>query len=309
MGGKDNKRQVHGAGGKANAFAKFSAAGKPAVKRAPRREPSTPFQRLTEISKWVDLIIEVLDGRLPESTRHPASKQIFGNKPRLTIYSKLDLADAERLKALTLGDFESDDPDDFHRSLILSLKSREFKGKFISSALSITTQKRQALERKGILPRPMRACVVGIPNVGKSSLINWFIGQKRTKVGDMPGVTRGTQWIRVDPQLELLDTPGILPPTAMSAETHNRLAFLNLVPASTYNVEEIADFGVRTMQRLYPERLEEYCAGLAEAQQGMMHMAETRRYLASGARLDDLRAANIFLRDVRDGKLGRLTLD
>jgi len=300
---------VHGAGAKANAYAKFSAAGSPAVKRAPKREPSTAFQRLTEIIKWVDLVIEVLDGRLPQSTRHPASEQIFGNKPRLTIYSKLDLSDPERLKALTLDDFESDDPDKFHRSLMLSLKSREFKGKFISSALTITNVKRQALERRGILPRPMRACVVGIPNVGKSSLINWFIGQKRTKTGDMPGVTKGTQWIRVDPQLELLDTPGILPPTALSAETHSRLAFLNLVPPSTYNVNEVAEFGIRAMQRQYAERLDEYCPGLSEAQDGLMYIAEKRKFLSSGARLDDLRAANIFLRDVRDGKLGRLTLD
>jgi len=309
LGGKDNKRQVHGAGGRANAYAKFTAAGSPVIKRAPKKEPSTAFQRLTELIKWVDLVIEVLDGRLPISTKHPSSQQIFGNKPRLTIYSKLDLSDADRLKFLTKDNFECDDVDNYHRSLILSLKSRESKSKFIESALAVTAVKRQALERKGILPRPMRACVVGIPNVGKSSLINWFIGQKRTRTGDMPGVTKGTQWIRVDPQLEMLDTPGILPPTALGAETHNRLAFLNLVPPSTYNGEEIVQFGIATMQRLYPERLEEYCKGLAEAQQGLTHIAEVRRYLSSGARLDELRAANIFLRDVRDGKLGRLTLD
>jgi ribosome biogenesis GTPase A len=310
LGGKDNKRQVHGAGAKANAYAKFSAAGAAAVKRVPRKEPSTPFQILTELVKWVDLVIEVLDGRLPLSTRHPSSQEIFGNKPRLTIYSKLDLSDAERLQLLTKDDFENDDPENFHRSLILSLKSRESKGKFIDAALAVTTVKRQALERKGILPRPMRACVVGIPNVGKSSLINWFVGQKRTKVGDMPGVTKGTQWIRVDPQLEMLDTPGILPPTAMGTETLNRLAFLNLVPASTYDAEEIAQYGIATMQRLYPEKLEEYCKGLAEAKASPLnHIAEVRRYLSSGARLDELRAANIFLRDIRDGKLGRLTID
>jgi ribosome biogenesis GTPase A len=309
LGGKDNKRLVHGVSAKANSYAKFSAAGSAAVKKAPRPTATTAFQRLTELVKWVDLVIEVLDGRLPLSTRHPSSQQIFGNKPRLTIFSKLDLSDAHRLESLTSEGFENDDPDNFHRSLILSLKSRESKGKFIEAALSVTALKRQALEKRGILPRPMRACVVGIPNVGKSSLINWFIGQKRTKVGDMPGVTKGTQWIRVDPQLEMLDTPGILPPTALSGETHNRLSFLNLVPPSSYDTEEVAQFGITTMQRLYPQRLEEYCKGLAEAQQSLTHIAEVRRYLSSGARLDELRAANIFLRDVRDGKLGRLTID
>ncbi|MBU6450266.1 MAG: ribosome biogenesis GTPase YlqF [Cyanobacteria bacterium REEB67] len=313
MGGKDNKRQSRGvAGAKANAFAKFDAAAKPAIKRAPKRVPSTPFQRLTEIVKWVDLVIEVLDGRMPVSTRHPSSDQIFGNKPRVTIYSKMDLSDIERLKILAaemsaVGG--SNEADSTHRSLILSLKSRENKGKFIEAALAVTKAKRDSLQRRGILPRPMRACVVGIPNVGKSSLINWFIGQKRTKTGDMPGVTKGTQWIRVDPQLELLDTPGILPPVALSPETHDRLAFLNLVPPSTYNTEEIAKFGIAHMQRFYADRLNEYCAGLGESEDGLMHIAEVRRYLSSGARLDDLRAANIFLRDVRDGKLGRLTLD
>ncbi len=232
---------MHGASGQANAYAKYAASGAPAVKRPKSRSAQqTPFQRLTELVKWVDVVIEVLDGRLPISTRHPSSDQIFGNKPRLTIFSKLDLADAGRLQLLTKDGYESDDPEKLQRSIILSLKARESKGKFIEAALAVTALKRQSLERKGLLPRPMRAIVVGIPNVGKSSLINWFVGQKRTKVGDMPGVTKGTQWIRVDPQLELLDTPGILPPVALSPDTHNRLAFLNLLPASSYNTEEIS---------------------------------------------------------------------
>ncbi len=301
---------MHGAPAKANAYARYAGAAAPAVKKSkPRSGALTPFQRLSELVKWVDLVIEVLDGRLPISTRHPSSLQIFGNKPRLTIFSKLDLSDAARLQALTKDGYDSDEVDKLQRSIILSLKSRESKGKFIEAALAVTAGKREALEKRGILPRPMRAIVVGIPNVGKSSLINWFVGQKRTKTGDMPGVTKGTQWIRVDPQLELLDTPGILPPVALSPSVHNKLAFLNLVPASTYDTEEIAQFGIAEMQRLYPERLDEYCPGLSAADPTLSHIAELRRYLSSGARLDELRAANIFLRDVRDGKLGRLTID
>jgi len=108
----------------------------------------------------------------------------------------------------------------------------------------------------------------------------------------------------------MLDTPGILPPTALSAETNNRLAFLNLLPASTYDTEAVAQYGIAAMQRLYPEKLEEYCKGLVDAKTAPLnHIAEVRRYLSSGARPDELRAANIFLRDIRDGKLGRLTLD
>ena len=269
----------------------------------------------------MDLVIEVLDGRLPVSTRHPRSDEIFGNKPRLVIYSKLDVADSRRLKDYVKqvnAQHEAEMERYLQeggamlapmRAVAVSLKGRDNKASFIESSLLLTKDKRESLERKGLLPRPMRACVVGIPNVGKSSLINWFIGKKHARTGDMPGVTRGNQWIRVHPQLELLDTPGILPPTLFSRETMSRLSVLNLVPPDTYDTLEAAHQALILLKRYYPEVLDKYVPGLAASADGLIHIAESKNFLASGAKLDDLRAANILLRDIRDGKLGPLTLD
>ncbi len=305
--GKFSGEASSSSGPRAKSAGKYGPGGTAARPNAPKkaRPPATAFQRLVETVKWVDLIIEVLDGRLPLSTRHPASAEIFGNKPRLLIYSKSDLSDLNKLKAFVAAQPVADNA----RVLILDLKSAANKSTFIEAALAVTADKRASLAGKGLLPRPVRACVVGIPNVGKSSLINWFIGRKRARTGDMPGVTRGTQWIRVHPQLELLDTPGILPPTLFGPETRQRLAFLNLVPADSYEATDAANFGLMMMRKYYPKLLEAYEPGLSEDMDGLDYIALKRSYLVYGGKLDHIRAANIFLRDVRAGKLGHLTLD
>jgi len=264
---------------------------------------------LTEIVKWVDLVIEVLDGRLPETTRHPSSEEIFGNKPRVLIYSKADLADSAKLRAYVKLAGERPQSGPPEKLLMLDLKSMAHKNTFIEAALAVTAEKRAALAKKGLLERPMRACVVGIPNVGKSSLINWFVGRKKAKTGDSPGVTRGTQWIRVHPQLEMLDTPGILPANLFTAEDRQRLALLNLLPADGYDNVEIAKFGLMLMKKYYADRLEVYLAGLSAIEDGLDYIAEKKHYLGNGGRLDHYRAATIFLRDLRAGKLGELTFD
>ncbi|MCA0314173.1 MAG: ribosome biogenesis GTPase YlqF [Candidatus Melainabacteria bacterium] len=279
-----------------------------------KRPPSTAFQRLTEIVKWVDLVIEVLDGRLPVSTRHPKSNEIFGSKPRLIIYSKLDMSDSRRLKAYVKSVNEefalsAENGGVQQQAVALCLKGLSSKASFVEACLALTKAKRESLNKKGLLPRPMRACVVGIPNVGKSSLINWFIGKKHARTGDMPGVTKGTQWIRVHPQLELLDTPGILPPTFFQKETMSRLSVLNLVPPDTYENLECAREALQLFKQYYPEALDKYLEGLAESGDGLNLLAEKRNFLTHGGKLDDYRAANILLRDIREGKLGGITLD
>ncbi len=289
-----------------------SAGSAPGAAKAVRNKPkpaNTPFQRLTEIVKWVDLVIEVLDGRLPETTRHPSSEEIFGNKPRVLIYSKADLADSAKLRAYVKLAGERPQSGPPEKLLMLDLKSMAHKNTFIEAALAVTAEKRAALAKKGLLERPMRACVVGIPNVGKSSLINWFVGRKKAKTGDSPGVTRGTQWIRVHPQLEMLDTPGILPANLFTAEDRQRLALLNLLPADGYDNVEIAKFGLMLMKKYYADRLEVYLAGLSAIEDGLDYIAEKKHYLGNGGRLDHYRAATIFLRDLRAGKLGELTFD
>ncbi len=267
--------------------------------------PSTPFQHLSELLRWVDLIVEVLDARLPVSTRHPKADQIFGSKPRLLIFTKEDLADRATTKALV----DSVQAETGYPCLLLTLKNTAARGDVIASCIEATKPRLDALMRKGLLPRPMRICVVGLPNVGKSSLINWLIGQKRARVGNTPGITKGTQWVRVHPKLELLDTPGILPPVAFSREQTLKLATCNLVPLNNYDALEAAEFALAACQSKYPKDIERYIRGLSSPDRGLVDIALARNLLTSGAKPDVNRAAALFLSELRDGKVGRFTFD
>lgn len=309
--GRDSEKQARGSGSP-------SSGGESKKKRKPKqkpkqknstsgsrnssaRSPRTPFQHIQNLIKWVDLVIEVIDARLPDSTRHPNADAIFGYKPRLFVFTKEDLADPEAVRAVL---DRIDVP-----SALVSLKRSSGKEKIINMAIEATRAQQEALVRKGILPRPMRICIVGLPNVGKSSLINWLIGQKKTKTGNRPGITQGTQWVRVHPKLELLDTPGILPPTGFTELTRDKLAALNLIPQSNYQVEPVAEEALRLLSESYPELLERYMEGLVDAEDGFDYFARKRNLLSQGAVPDRLRACSIFLAELRDGKIGRLTLD
>lgn len=280
----------------------------PAKKKPPKRKSgsaSTPFQHITELIKWVDLVIEVMDARVPLSTRHPKADEIFGRKPRLFVFTKSDLCDVDETRRL-IDELKAETG---YPGLLVSLKTSAGKEKIMNACIEATREKLDALVKKGILPRPMRVCVVGLPNVGKSSLINWLIGQNRTKTGNKPGVTRGTQWVRVHPKLELLDTPGILPPTAFPKHVKDKLAICNLVPDSTYDRLETADQAILEFRARYPGMLESYIQGLSEGGKGLSDIAAARNLLTSGANPDINRAAALLLTEVRDGRVGRFTLD
>jgi ribosome biogenesis GTPase A len=261
---------------------------------------TTQFRQLQELIGWVDLVIEVLDARLPISSRHPNSDKIFRNKERLTLFTKSDLADVKKSSSLI-----STTP----TPLFLSLKERSNKNKVTELALQLTKDKRDQAARKGLLPRPMRVCVVGMPNVGKSSLINWLTGRKMSKVADRPGVTRGKQWVRVHPQLELLDTPGILPPFAYKKDIEVKLALFNLLPESTYNFEEVALAGLNLLKVEYAELLSKYLRDPELAHVQLENIALRKNFLTSGGKPDTQRAACTFITDLRKGRIGRITLD
>jgi ribosome biogenesis GTPase A len=269
------------------------------------KQPSTAFQRVQELLKWVDLVIEVCDARAPDSSRHPGAEKLFGNKPRILVLAKNDLAEPK-----TTGSFiEAFGQSPHRKAIALSLKVQQGKGKLIQIALDLTADKRKALENKGILPRPARICVVGLPNVGKSTLINWLLGKKKVKVGDKPGITRGTQWVRVHPQIELLDTPGILPATEFTPDVVIKLAMLNLLTQTSYQPEDVARPGLSILSRLYPQKLRTYVGAVGDENISLETIALHRNLLATGATLDTLRAANVFLADLRSGKLGAISLD
>jgi ribosome biogenesis GTPase A len=304
--GRDSEKQARASGssssgGESKKKRKQKPKQKSSSSGSRNASPRTPFQHIQNLIKWVDLVIEVIDARLPDSTRHPNADAIFGHKPRLFIFTKEDLADPDKLRAVL---DRIDVP-----SALLSLKRSSGKEKIINMAIEATRAQQEALVRKGILPRPMRICIVGLPNVGKSSLINWLIGRKKTKTGNRPGITQGTQWVRVHPKLELLDTPGILPPTGFSELTRDKLAALNLLPQSNYEVEPVAEAVLHLLKESYPELLERYMEGLKDAEDGFGFFAGKRNLLSQGAVPDRLRACSIFLSELRDGKVGRLTLD
>lgn len=219
-----------------------------------KAQPRTAFQMLQQQLKWVDIVFEVLDARAPMSSRHPEHLQIFGNKPRLVFLTKDDLADGkvcrEFVKRLTKSENE--------RALLLSLKTRTRQPEVVAMALELSAEKIKQIEAKGLLPRPVRICVVGMPNTGKSSLINWLVGKKQVKVADRPGVTRGPQWIRVHPKLELLDTPGILPPNISNRNIGEKLGIFNLAPPGAYSPEELADRAILELETRYPGALRKY---------------------------------------------------
>ncbi|HEY9772191.1 MAG TPA: ribosome biogenesis GTPase YlqF [Planktothrix sp.] len=271
----------------------------------PPGQSRTAFQILQEQLKYVDVVIEVLDARAPLSSRHPRSKDIFGAKPRILVVTKEDLGDPVLIRHW-VKQFNEEGEDG--KALALSLKTDKNKEKVFNLVLAMTKEKREQLAAKGLLPRSMRLCVVGMPNVGKSSLINWLIGQKKTKVGNRPGVTKGAQWVRVHPQIELLDTPGILPAFSFSHEVSNKLAFFNLLPESAYDSEEIAERGLEQLRAQYPDLLKSYISQ-DQCALSLDEIARARNFLTTGGKLDRVRAANVFLADVRNGKLGRVTLD
>jgi len=260
--------------------------------------------------KLADLIIEVVDARAPISSRHPASVKLFGKKPRIVVLAKEDLADSGFTEIHRRGMDSSSN----QRSLSLSFKSQKGKGKLLDMVLMLTKPEREKLATKGILPRPVRICVVGMPNVGKSTLINWFVGSRRVRVGDLPGITKGPQWVRIHPQIELLDTPGVLPPTQFKSAVLLKLALLNLISPGSYETETVARAGLRLLGKTHPERIRSLF-GIVDDVAPNDHVislemfGRRRNFLRAGGLVDVGRAANVFLNEFRSGKLGRISLD
>lgn len=252
--GKGQSKGAPGGSGKPVSRSGSGSAPKSGAKPASKSPPRTAFQLLQQQLKWVDLIFEVLDARAPHSSRHPKHDEIFGNKPRLIFLTKDDLADP-KLSREWAKRFAADNNT---KTIVLNLKDRRRQPEVVNLALELSQEKLKQIEAKGLLPRPVRICVVGMPNTGKSSLINWLIGKKQVKVADRPGVTRGPQWIRVHPKLELLDTPGILPPQISSRHVGEKLGIFNLAPAGAYSPEELADRAIAELQKRYPGAIERY---------------------------------------------------
>ena len=261
---------------------------------------------MQESIKLVDLIIELVDARIPLSSRNPDIDELGRNKARLILLNKADLAE----------DRKNDEWLEYFKGRGYSaVKVNSRKGGGIKSIQSVIQEAcREKMERdrkRGILNRPVRAMVAGIPNVGKSTFINALAGKACAKTGNKPGVTKGKQWIRLNKNVELLDTPGILWPKFEDQEVGLKLAFIGSIKDEVLQTEELAAELAGFLSREYPGVMEEKYAFEAseDKYECLRRIAESRHCLVRGSELDTEKAASILLDDFRNGRLGRITLE
>lgn len=282
---------------------------------------------MQENMKLVDLVIELVDARIPLSSRNPDIDELGKNKARLVLLNKADLAE-ERWNDAWEEYFKE------RGFLAAKVNSRKNSGmKPVHGVIQEACKEKIERDRKrGILNRPVRAMVVGIPNVGKSTFINSLAGRACTKTGNKPGVTKGKQWIRLNKQVELLDTPGILWPKFEDQQVGLRMALIGSIKDEILNTEELAAELIRALDIHYPGILEEKYRIDADEAVNTDHkdrtgdisadgqasvdpyrmlagIAESRHCLLRGNELDTDKAAALLLDDFRNGRIGRLTLE
>ena len=252
-------------------------------------------RQMQEDIKLIDLVIELVDARIPLSSRNPDIDELGKNKARLILMNKSDLADeeAEVFRCLT-----------------------QIRTHGTAVVMEACAEKIERDRKRGIMNRPVRAMVVGIPNVGKSTFINSYAGKACAKTGNKPGVTKGKQWIRLNKNVELLDTPGILWPKFEDQTVGLKLALIGAIKDEILNIDELSLELIKVLTAYYPGALQarygteeqaiDETAAPAEILRGI---AENRRCVAKGDEIDYSKAATLLIDEFRSGKLGRITLE
>ena len=259
-------------------------------------------RQVQENLKHVDFVTILVDARLPLSSQNPMLTKIVGDKPKLPILNKSDLADNNRTKEWRTY-FENQGI----KTLAINSKEQSTVKLVTDAAKSLMSEKIQRLRERGIQKETLRTMIIGIPNAGKSTLMNRLAGKKIAVVGNKPGVTKGQQWLKSNKDLEILDTPGILWPKFEDELVGLKLALTGAIKDQLLPMDEVTIFGLNYFKTYYPERLEERFKGIdleEEAPEIIMEMTQKL-----GFREDYDRFYNLFVKDVRDGKLGRHTLD
>ncbi len=261
---------------------------------------------MQENIKLIDLVIELVDARVPMSSRNPDIDELGKNKARLILLNKSDLAEEKQNDAWV---------EYFKAKGFSVVKVNSKKGGGIKSIHGVIQEAcKEKIERdrkRGILNRPVRAMVVGIPNVGKSTFINALAGKACAKTGNKPGVTKGKQWIRLNKNVELLDTPGILWPKFEDQTVGLRLAFIGSIKDEILNTEELAAEIIQFLKKYYVGVLAEKYAIIEvdDPYQCLADIAKSRHCLLRGNELDTAKAATLLIDDFRDGRLGKITLE
>lgn len=264
-------------------------------------------REVQEKLKLVDIIFELIDARLPLSSRNPMIDQVINQKPRLLILNKADMADETETKKWVQY---------FARQghTAVAINSLEGKGlqKVTKAAQEILADKWERMKAKGMKPRAIRAMIVGIPNVGKSTLINRLAKKNIAKTGNMPGVTKSQQWIKVGKDIELLDTPGILWPKFEDQEVGLKLALTGAIKDTIINMEDLAVYGLQFLSIHYPNRMEERY-GLTAIHEQLVdtfdHIGKRRKVFGQGGEIDYDQVAEIVVRDIRNQHFGKITFD
>lgn len=261
-------------------------------------------RKLKEQLSLVDAVIEVVDARLPESSMYDNITGLLKDKPRLILLNKSDLTDKNELKK-----WISSLEEKYNAPIFLSdAKTSKDLNKIVKKAVELSEPRIQAIMKKGLLRRPARVMVVGMPNVGKSSIINKLTRSSKTKTGAKAGVTRQQQWVRINPQLDLLDTPGIIPMRQDDQNAALKLAFVNGVSENAYSNEPVAQDLLDMLDEKYSSVVRTYY-GIEEDELTLDNIALKRNWIISGGSPDVTRTAAYVLRDFREGKIGKFILD
>ena len=259
-------------------------------------------KQLKQQLSLVDAVIEVVDARLPLSSTYDNITGLLGDKPRLILLNKADLTDKKELqKWINILEEKTSFP-----VIPTDAKNSKDLNTIVKKAVELSEPRIQAIMAKGLLRRPARVMVVGMPNVGKSSIINKLTRSSKTKIGAKAGVTRQQQWVRINPQLELLDTPGIIPMKQEDQIRAKKLAFVNAVSENAYSNIPVANELLTLLEKRYPEQIKTY---YKVENLTVEDIALARNWIISGGAPDLERTAIYILRDFREGKIGKFILD
>ncbi|MFG6118234.1 ribosome biogenesis GTPase YlqF [Thalassobacillus sp. B23F22_16] len=263
-------------------------------------------REVAEKLKLIDFVIELVDARAPESSQNPMLQQLLQTKPKMIVMMKKDLADP-KLSEEWMEAFKKDNVS------VVAVNAQDKKDiqALINLAKQMAEEKMNKMKAKGINPRPARAMILGIPNVGKSTLINRLANKKIAKTGDRPGVTTSQQWIKVKKDFELLDTPGILWPKFEDEEVGYRLAAIGTIKDQILPIEDVAAYILDYLKNFYPDLLNERFgfSNFEDMIEAFETIGKRRGCLEAGARVNYEKTAEVIIQDLRSGKLGRITFD
>lgn len=265
-------------------------------------------RQVTEKLKLIDIIFELVDARLPLSSRNPMIDEIIQHKPRLVLLNKADMADKQVTKEWIHY---------FQEKNITALAINSHTGtgmkEIVTAAQGILAEKFERYKARGAKPGAIRAMIVGIPNVGKSTLINRLAKKNIAKTGNTPGVTKAQQWIKVGKELELLDTPGILWPKFEDQEVGQKLALTGAIKDAVLNLEDVALFGINFLEEKYPARLKEWLKIEGELPQDTVEkfdlIGEKKGLFMGNREIDYDKVTDLIIRDIRNEKFGPLSLE